>query len=81
MRHSTIKPTLDTYGHLLPGQDAEAVQGFGQFFNQREVRMTGTDDAPIRLDEGVRATLRATKRTETHPPRTAHANPHAATFE
>jgi hypothetical protein len=57
MRHSTSKLTLDTYGHLPPGQDAEAAQELGQFFNQREVvQMTGTDDAPIRLDEGVRAT-------------------------
>ena len=25
MRHSTITLTMDTYGHLFPGQDAEAV--------------------------------------------------------
>jgi len=25
MRHSTITLTMDTYGHLFPGQDAETV--------------------------------------------------------
>lgn len=36
MRHSTIKLTLDTYGHLLPGQEAEAVHGLGRFFDEPE---------------------------------------------
>ena len=27
--HSTIKTTIDTYGHLLPGQDAEAALKYG----------------------------------------------------
>ncbi|MBN2474708.1 MAG: hypothetical protein JXB62_08870, partial [Pirellulales bacterium] len=28
MRHSTITLTMDTYGHLFPGQEAEAVSRF-----------------------------------------------------
>ena len=76
MRHSTIKLTLDTYGHLLPGQEAEAVHGLGQFFEQpQELRMTGTDDVPARVDQGGRAT----DCTESHPPRTTHASRDAAT--
>ena len=29
MRHSTITLTMDTYGHLFPGQEAEAVGKLG----------------------------------------------------
>jgi hypothetical protein len=51
------------------------VQGLGRFFEQREVvQMTGTDDAPISVDERGRATLRATKRIQTHQPRNTHAS-------
>lgn len=75
MRHSTIKLTLDTYGHLLPGQEGEEVQGLGQFFDQpKSLQMTGTGDAPIRLDDGRRATKRDTNCTDAHEPRTTHAN-------
>jgi len=53
MRHSTITLTIDTYGHMLPGADAEAVDGLGEFsltpaFNRNHVLKTGTDDAPIK---------------------------------
>jgi integrase len=69
MRHSTIKLTLDTYGHLLPGQEADAVDGLGQFFSQPEVApiaalKTGTDDAQADLLEGGRNRGRSTKRTK-----------------
>jgi hypothetical protein len=52
MRHSSIKLTIDTYGHMLPGAEAEAVCGLARFFNHPEtepnsVLRTGTDDAPI----------------------------------
>lgn len=54
MRHSTIKLTLDTYGHFLPGQEAEAVDGPGQFFSRPEaVRKTGADDAVADLSPGA----------------------------
>ncbi len=50
MRHSTITLTMDTYGHLFPGQEAEAVARVQQFFGGVErpedgqLRATGTDD-------------------------------------
>src|SRR5690606_33012253 len=30
MRHSTISLTLDTYGHLMPGAERDAVSHFGK---------------------------------------------------
>lgn len=52
MRHSTITLTIDTYGHLLPGAEADAVDGLAGFFSTAEIEpaaalKTGTDDAPI----------------------------------
>jgi integrase len=32
MRHSTIRLTLDTYGHLMPGSEADAIEQLGQLF-------------------------------------------------
>jgi hypothetical protein len=57
MRHSTITLTIDTYGHMLPGAEADAVEGLAGFFattqpQQVEALRTGTDDAPI--DRGAR---------------------------
>jgi len=48
MRHSTIVLTMDTYGHLFPGQEADAVAQMRHFLiaDQPEaLRATGTDDA------------------------------------
>ena len=48
MRHSSITLTMDTYGHLFPGQAAEAIQQIGPFFKGADdaeagqVRATGT---------------------------------------
>lgn len=36
MGHSTIKMTLDRYGHLLPGQDAEIADGMADPFATRD---------------------------------------------
>ncbi len=52
MRHSTITLTIDTYGHMMPGAEAEAVDGLAGFFRPVESQSietlkTGTDDAPI----------------------------------
>jgi integrase len=57
MRHSSITLTMDTYGHLLPGAEAEAADRLGAMvgaslleLNGTEkniLRMTGTDDAPV----------------------------------
>jgi hypothetical protein len=54
MLHSTITLTLDTYGHLLPGQEADAVDGLGRYFEKTEeaseaMLMTGTDTSEIHL--------------------------------
>jgi hypothetical protein len=52
MRHSTITLTIDTYGHMLPGAEAQAVDGLAGFFSRPEtetiaVLKTGTDGATI----------------------------------
>src|SRR5687768_13301954 len=52
MRHSSISLTMDTYGHLLPGTQAEAADQLGAMVSLSEpsndaheiiVPMTGTD--------------------------------------
>jgi hypothetical protein len=50
MRHSSIMLTMDTYGHLFPGQAAATVQRLAIYHPQAEVlRMTGTDDASAKM--------------------------------
>ena len=46
MRHSSIKLTFDTYGHLFPGQEADAVSKIGGMLRgeaPQEMKATGTD--------------------------------------
>jgi integrase len=52
MRHSTITLTMDTYGHLFPGQEAESVARLPSMLGDgpEALRATGTCDAGI---EGV----------------------------
>ena len=47
MRHSTITLTMDTYGHLFPGQEAEAIARFPDMLGEGpiQLRATGTDGA------------------------------------
>lgn len=47
MRHSTITLTMDTYGHLFPGQEAETISRFPNMLSEEPeaMRATGTDDA------------------------------------
>ena len=47
MRHSTITLTMDTYGHLFPGQEAETVGQFPAMLGAHSdaLRATGTTDA------------------------------------
>jgi len=47
MRHSTITLTMDTYGHLFPGQEADAVAGMRDvlFTLPEALRATGTDNS------------------------------------
>ena len=50
MRHSTIVLTMDTYGHLFPGQEADAVARLGEMLGAElpEVELaTGTDDLTV----------------------------------
>ena len=48
MRHSSIVLTMDTYGHLFPGQEAETVARFSDLLGNDQpnvLRATGTTDA------------------------------------
>jgi hypothetical protein len=49
MRHSTITLTLDTYGHLFPGSESDAVSRLDSLFDGEPEAMqaTGTDDAAV----------------------------------
>ncbi len=49
MRHSAITLTMDTYGHLFPGQEAETVARFPDLIENgpNALRGTGTDDAVL----------------------------------
>ncbi len=53
LRHSAITLTMDTYGHLFPGQDAAAVAALPSMMNgprdeTEALAATGTDDAAAR---------------------------------
>ena len=49
LRHSTITLTMDTYGHLFPGQASDAVDSLAQFTNPTvPAQATGTADAGVR---------------------------------
>ena len=67
MRHSSITLTMDTHGHLFPGQDAEAVASLpdilGGDIDAPEVqRATGTDGraAEVMRGQSGRKTLQDT---------------------
>jgi len=50
MRHSTITLTMDTYGHMFPGVEADSVDALASMFNPTTeepsiLRMTGTEYA------------------------------------
>ena len=48
MRHGSITLTMDTYGHLFPGQEAQAAGRLGDMLTAPDtnaMRATGTDDA------------------------------------
>ncbi len=42
MRHSSISLTLDTYGHLLPGAEQDAVQHFARLMSVEMSQAPGT---------------------------------------
>ena len=49
MRHSTITLTMDTYGHLFPGQEADTVARFPDMLSDgsEALRATGTADLTV----------------------------------
>ncbi len=63
MRHSVITLTLDTYGHLFPGQDAAAVAALPAMMNgstdgPEALQTTGTDDATPSDPDSMRGQMR-----------------------
>jgi len=44
MRHSTITLTMDTYGHLFPGQEADAVAGLDRQYQSVVFRFPDPSD-------------------------------------
>lgn len=70
MRHSSITLTLDTYGHLLPGQEADTVARFpsmmGDAGDASEMRATGTDDASAQQNAQHSTPQIALNRTTSH---------------
>ena len=65
MRHSTITLTMDTYGHLFPGQDAEAVASLPDIMGdgidapdargQRELTASGQSWGQMRGQYGLKS--------------------------
>ena len=55
MRHSSITLTMDTYGHLFPGQEADTIARLPEMLTRApEVHQaTGTDDATANDDDSV----------------------------
>ena len=57
MRHSSITLTMDTYGHLFPGQESETVARFPEMMSDgpEVLKATGTDDtAAITAEQAQR---------------------------
>ncbi len=55
MRHSSITLTMDTYGHLFPGQEADAVGRMREMLvaPPEAMRATGTDGAAANASRGA----------------------------
>ena len=71
MRHQSITLTMDTYGHLFPGQEADAVARLRQMLvapaedNSEALRATGTDDQIAHApDESPKVAQRQAQRAE-----------------
>ena len=69
MRHQSITLTMDTYGHLFPGQEADAVDRVRQLMDpergsDESLRATGTDNlAPMPAQRAQRQAQRAGRGT------------------
>ena len=67
MRHSTITLTMDTYGHLFPDQEAEAVARLADLIPRPaiEAKATGTDDStPLERATSAAHMQRAQRQTQ-----------------
>jgi len=51
MRHSTITLTMDTYGHLFPGQEADAVADMGKLMTTAAA-LRATETVDVTADPG-----------------------------
>jgi hypothetical protein len=86
MRHSSITLTMDAYGHLFPGQEADAVGRTREMLAgpPETLRATGTDDAAANVPTGAqqqaqqsgRETMRASatgcqSQSDERPPKTS----------
>ena len=47
MRHSSITLTMDTYGHLFPGQEADAANRFSEMLNDPCERNAGDEQGVV----------------------------------
>ena len=63
MRHQSITLTMDTYGHLFPGQEADAVGQMREMLvgPPEELRATGTDNAAVDDGQNQRSTRRSSQ--------------------
>ena len=63
MRHGTITLTMDTYGHLFPGQEADAVGQMRAMLvgPPEELRATGTDNAAVEDGQNQRSARRSSQ--------------------
>lgn len=67
MRHSTITLTLDTYGHLFPGQQASAVARVGELLSSKLNVISPPSDStgvPHACQQGVEVVQRHVQRAE-----------------
>jgi len=64
MRHQSITLTMDTYGHLFPGQEADAVGRMREMFAAppEALRATGTDNAVAAPKESPKTAQRLAQR-------------------
>ena len=67
MRHSTISLTMDTYGHLFPGQEADAANKLSQIITDVPTLLeaTGTDGSQPKKQRSARRSTGHAIRNET----------------
>ena len=65
MRHHSITLTMDAYGHLTPGQEADAIGRMREMFAPlpEALRATGTDNATADTLKGAQHSGRETLRS------------------